>query len=64
MHKDVRLALELAREKGVTLPAGAAVYATLTTVKDAADAAKEDPDFSAVGRFWNSSARRVGDSAD
>ena len=24
MHKDVRLALELAREKGMTLPAGAA----------------------------------------
>jgi 3-hydroxyisobutyrate dehydrogenase-like beta-hydroxyacid dehydrogenase len=64
MHKDVRLALELAREKGVVLPAGSAVYATLTTVKDAADAAKEDPDFSAVGRFWNSSARRAGDSAD
>ena len=62
MHKDVRLALELAREKGVVLPAGSAVYATLTTVKDAADASKEDPDFSAVGRFWNSSARRVGDS--
>ena len=52
MHKDVRLALELAREKGVTLPAGAAVFATLTAVKDAADAANEDPDFSAVGRFW------------
>ena len=52
MHKDVRLALELAREKGVTLPAGAAVFATLTAVKNVADAAKEDPDFSAVGRFW------------
>ena len=27
MHKDIRLALELAREQGVTLPAGAAAYA-------------------------------------
>jgi 3-hydroxyisobutyrate dehydrogenase-like beta-hydroxyacid dehydrogenase len=56
MHKDVRLALELAREKGVTLPAGAAAYATFTQVKDAADAAKEDPDFAAVARFWKKAA--------
>src|SRR5277367_6378995 len=57
MHKDVRLALELALEKGVTLPAGAAAFGTYTTVKDAADAAKEDPDFSAVSRFWKSPGR-------
>jgi len=50
MHKDVRLALELAREKGIDLPAGAAAYATYTAVKDAA---KDDPDFAAIGRFWN-----------
>jgi 3-hydroxyisobutyrate dehydrogenase-like beta-hydroxyacid dehydrogenase len=50
MHKDVRLALELARENGIELPAGAAAYATYTKVKEAA---KDDPDFSAVARFWN-----------
>ena len=49
MHKDVRLALELAREHGITLPAGAAAYETFTAVKDAS---KDDPDFAAVARFW------------
>ena len=53
MHKDVRLALELAREKGVTLPAGSAAFETYSAVKDAADTAKEDPDFAAIGRFWS-----------
>ena len=54
MHKDVRLALELAREHGVALPAGAAAYATYTSVKDAST---DDPDFAAVARFWKKSAR-------
>ena len=49
MHKDIRLALELAREQGVSLPTGTAAYATYTKVKDAA---WDDPDFSAVMRFW------------
>src|ERR1700689_4190167 len=49
MHKDVRLALELARNKGVTLPCGAAAYATYSAVLDSS---KDDPDFSAVARFW------------
>ncbi|MGA3293578.1 MAG: NAD(P)-dependent oxidoreductase [Candidatus Acidiferrales bacterium] len=53
MHKDVRLALELAREHGVALPAGAAAYATYSSVKDAS---KDDPDFSAVARFWRKAA--------
>ena len=35
MHKDVRLALELARKKGVTLPGGAAAYATYSAVLNA-----------------------------
>jgi 3-hydroxyisobutyrate dehydrogenase-like beta-hydroxyacid dehydrogenase len=52
MHKDVRLALELAKEKGVPLPSGAAAYATYSAVKDAS---KDDPDFAAVARFWNKS---------
>jgi 2-hydroxy-3-oxopropionate reductase len=49
MHKDVRLALEMAREHGTTLPAGAAVYGTLSAVKDSS---KDDPDFAALARFW------------
>jgi 3-hydroxyisobutyrate dehydrogenase-like beta-hydroxyacid dehydrogenase len=49
MHKDMRLALELARKQGVALPAGAAAYATYTAVKDAS---RDDPDFAAVARFW------------
>jgi 3-hydroxyisobutyrate dehydrogenase len=49
MHKDLRLALELARRHGVALPAGAAAYATYTAVKDAST---DDPDFAAVARFW------------
>lgn len=49
MHKDLRLALELAREHGANLPAAEAAYATYTAVKDAS---KDDPDFAAVARFW------------
>jgi 3-hydroxyisobutyrate dehydrogenase-like beta-hydroxyacid dehydrogenase len=49
MHKDVRLAVELAKKEGVRLPAGEAAYATYSAVKDAA---KEDLDYAAVARFW------------
>ena len=49
MHKDVRLALELAHNKGVTLPCGSAAYATYSAVLRASS---DDPDFSAVTRFW------------
>jgi 2-hydroxy-3-oxopropionate reductase len=49
MHKDIRLALELAQEHGIPLPAGAAAYATYTSVKESSN---DDPDFSAVMRFW------------
>ncbi len=49
MHKDLRLALDLAREHGVELPAGQAAYATYSKVKDSAS---DDPDYSAVLRFW------------
>ena len=52
MHKDVRLALELALQQGIQLPAGAAAYATYTSVKEAA---KDDPDYAAVARFWSKS---------
>jgi 3-hydroxyisobutyrate dehydrogenase-like beta-hydroxyacid dehydrogenase len=53
MHKDMRLALELARQHGIRLPAAEAAYATYTAVKDAA---KDDPDFSAIARFWAKAA--------
>src|SRR6202162_292171 len=49
MHKDIRLALELARQEGITLPAAAASYATYSAVKEAS---KDDPDYAAVARFW------------
>lgn len=53
MHKDMRLALELARQKGLDLPAAAAAYATYSAVKDAS---KDDADYSAIARYWNKSA--------
>jgi 3-hydroxyisobutyrate dehydrogenase-like beta-hydroxyacid dehydrogenase len=49
MHKDMRLALDLARQEGVTLPATAAAFASYSAVKDAS---KDDPDYAAVARFW------------
>ncbi|HKS82896.1 MAG TPA: NAD(P)-dependent oxidoreductase [Candidatus Acidoferrales bacterium] len=49
MHKDMRLALELARQNHLTLPAGAAAYATYSSVKEAS---QDDPDYAAVARFW------------
>ncbi len=52
MHKDIRLALELAGRLGVTLPAASAAYATYSAVKEAS---KDDPDYAAVARFWNKS---------
>jgi 2-hydroxy-3-oxopropionate reductase len=54
MHKDVRLALELARQQKIELPAGAAAYATYTAVKDAS---KDDPDYAAVARFWSKTTK-------
>jgi len=53
MHKDVRLALEMASSCGVALPAGTAAYALYTAVKDSSP---DDPDFSAVARFWRKAA--------
>lgn len=49
MHKDVRLALELARQRKVDLPAGSAAYATYSAVKEQSN---DDPDYAAVARFW------------
>ena len=53
MQKDLRLALEMARENGVILPAATAAYATYSAVKDSS---KDDPDYAAVARFWNAAA--------
>jgi 2-hydroxy-3-oxopropionate reductase len=53
MHKDMRLALELARQQGVNLPTAAAAYATYSAVKDAS---QDDPDYSAVARYWSKAA--------
>lgn len=49
MHKDVHLALELARSTGVALPCGTAAFATYS---DVMNKSTDDPDFSAVARFW------------
>jgi 3-hydroxyisobutyrate dehydrogenase-like beta-hydroxyacid dehydrogenase len=51
MHKDLGLALELANQIGVPLPATAAARETYNYVKGAA---KEDLDYSAVMKFWKS----------
>jgi 3-hydroxyisobutyrate dehydrogenase-like beta-hydroxyacid dehydrogenase len=50
MHKDIGLALDLAKEAGVQLPAAAAAYSTYSAVKAAA---KEDLDYAAVMKFWH-----------
>ena len=49
MHKDMGLALDLAKEAGVALPAAAAAFSTYSAVKAAA---KEDLDYAAVMKFW------------
>jgi 3-hydroxyisobutyrate dehydrogenase-like beta-hydroxyacid dehydrogenase len=49
MHKDLSLALELANQIGVALPATAAARETYNYVKGAV---KEDLDYSAVMKFW------------
>ena len=49
MHKDLGLALDLANQLGVALPATAAARETYSYVKGAA---REDLDYSAVMKFW------------
>jgi 3-hydroxyisobutyrate dehydrogenase-like beta-hydroxyacid dehydrogenase len=49
MLKDVNLAMDLAKQVGVTLPAVAAAQATYGAVKREA---KEEMDYSAVMKFW------------
>lgn len=57
MHKDLRLALELARRGNLKLPAAAAAFETYSAVKDAS---KDDPDFAAVARFWEKQQSSAG----
>lgn len=54
MHKDLGLALELANQTGVPLPATAAAREIYNAVKGAA---KEDVDYAAVARFWEKASR-------
>ncbi|MGH9614924.1 MAG: NAD(P)-dependent oxidoreductase [Bryobacteraceae bacterium] len=49
MHKDVSLALDLANQLGVPLPAGAAAREVMSAVKGSVT---EDVDFSALATFW------------
>ena len=49
MHKDLSLALDLANQTGVALPATAAARETYSAVKGRSH---DDPDFAAVMRFW------------
>jgi len=49
MHKDLGLALDLANQIGVALPATAAAREIYNAVKGAA---KDDLDYAAVGQFW------------
>jgi 3-hydroxyisobutyrate dehydrogenase-like beta-hydroxyacid dehydrogenase len=53
MLKDLGLALDLAKQVGVTLPATAAAHDTYAQVKNAA---KEDLDYSGVMTFWKKTA--------
>ncbi len=50
MHKDLGLALDLANQLGVPLPATAAAREVYSAIKGAAK--KEDLDYAAVARFW------------
>ncbi|MGB6544821.1 MAG: NAD(P)-dependent oxidoreductase [Candidatus Acidiferrales bacterium] len=50
MYKDVALALDLARELKLTLPAGAAARDTYGSVRSASN---DDPDYAAVARFFD-----------
>jgi 3-hydroxyisobutyrate dehydrogenase-like beta-hydroxyacid dehydrogenase len=52
MHKDMGLALDLAKEIGVRLPASAAAFEAYSAVKAAA---KEDVDYAAIGAYWQKS---------
>jgi 3-hydroxyisobutyrate dehydrogenase-like beta-hydroxyacid dehydrogenase len=49
MLKDIGLAMELAKENGIRLPAGAAAHEAYSAVKAAA---KSDVDYAAIATYW------------
>lgn len=49
MHKDLALAMDLARQAGLALPAGSAAEQTYRAVRSSSS---DDPDYAAVARFW------------
>jgi 3-hydroxyisobutyrate dehydrogenase len=54
MHKDLGLAMDLANQIGVPLPACAAAREVYSAVKGAA---KEDLDYAAVAKFWGNAGK-------
>ena len=50
MHKDMVLALELAKQLGVSLPAGSAAREVYSKTLNSA---REDVDYAAIGRYWD-----------
>lgn len=50
MHKDMVLALELAKQLGVSLPAGSAAREVYSKILSSA---REDVDYAAIGRYWD-----------
>ena len=52
MHKDMSLALDLANQLGVPLPAAAIALEILSATKGTAT---EDVDFAAIAGFWRKS---------
>jgi 2-hydroxy-3-oxopropionate reductase len=49
MHKDLRLALELAKEQGLALPAAEGAYKVYSAIKEKSS---DNPDYAAVARYW------------
>jgi len=49
MHKDLAIAMDLARQAGLQLPAGSAAEQTYRAVRSSSS---DDPDYAAVARFW------------
>ena len=53
MHKDMVLALDLAKQLGVSLPAGSAAREVYSKILKSA---REDVDYAAIGRYWDKAA--------
>jgi 3-hydroxyisobutyrate dehydrogenase-like beta-hydroxyacid dehydrogenase len=49
MHKDLRLALELAKDQGLSLPAAEGAYKVYSAIKEKST---DNPDYAAVSRYW------------